>query len=267
MIADRRRLLLLGSAAACYAGVFASFLAFERPGLGIGHFYYVAIVLAAMATGTTGGAVAGLLATLLYAVGIALNPHVPTATITSEATAIRLVTYALVGSLIGYHARRSRSLLARADALTGELRALSRRDHVTGLPNQRAFEIAVNARIERGLPFVLCLCDLPALPRDADAPSQALAFGERIAHAVGPGGDVARVGSGRFAAVVPLAGEGGAEAVADAVEQALAERGRRGTVGWAVHPRDGADALGLYTGAAERLDARKIARGEWQPAA
>ncbi|HEY6031591.1 MAG TPA: GGDEF domain-containing protein [Gaiellaceae bacterium] len=259
----RHRRLLLGAAAACYAGVLVSFVVFERSGLGIGHFFYVAIVVAAMATGVLGGAVAGLVATALYALGVYLNSHVPTGTIPTEGTAIRLVTYTLVGGLIGYYASHSRALLARADALTDELRALARRDFVTGLPNQRAFEIAVNARIEEGQPFVLVVCDLPPVPRGADERNQALAFGERLGGAVGPESDVARIGNGQFAAVVP-AGEEQAGGVTDRVEVAIGSHGRRGTVGWATFPRDGADALGLYTSAAERLYARKISRGEWQ---
>lgn len=259
----RHRRLLLGVAAACYAGVFASFAVFERSGLGIGHFFYVAIVVAAMATGVLGGAVAGLVATALYALGVYLNSHLPTGTIPTESTAIRLVTYSLVGGLIGYYASHSRALLARADALTDELRALARRDFVTGLPNQRAFEIAVNARIEEGRPFVLVVCDLPPVPRGADERNQALAFGERLSGAVAPESDVARIGNGQFAAVVP-AGEEQAGGVTDRVEVAIGSRGRRGTVGWSTFPRDGADALGLYTSAAERLYARKISRGEWE---
>ncbi len=257
-----RRLLLLG-AAACYAGVFASFVVFERSGLGIGHFFYVPIVLAAMTTGVLGGAVAGLVATALYAFGVLLSSHLPTGTILSESTAIRLVTYSLVGALIGYYASHSRELLARADALTEELRALARRDFVTGLPNQRAFEIAVNARIEARLPFVLVVCDLPPVPRGADERNQALAFGERLGQAVGAESDVARIGNGQFAAVVPVAEELSAE-LTERVELALGSHGRRGTVGWATYPRDGSDALGLYTSAAERLYARKISRGEWE---
>lgn len=259
----RHRRLLLGAAAACYVGVFVSFVVFERSGLGIGHFFYVAIVLAAMTTGVLGGAVAGLVATALYALGVFLNAHLPTGAIVSESTAIRLVTYSLVGGMIGYYASHSRELLARADALAEELRALARRDFVTGLPNQRAFEIAVNARIEARLPFVLVVCDLPPVPHGADERSQALAFGERLSAAVGPESDVARIGNGQFAAVVPVGEEHSAD-VTERVELALGSHGRRGTVGWATFPRDGSDALGLYTSAAERLYARKISRGEWE---
>jgi hypothetical protein len=59
------RRTLLEAAVVCYAAVFALYLLFERPGLGIGHGYYFAIALAALGTDSVGGAVAGLAATAL----------------------------------------------------------------------------------------------------------------------------------------------------------------------------------------------------------
>jgi len=56
------RRLLLSIAAACYAGVFASFLVFERPGLGTGHFFYIPICLVALVSDELRGALAGALA-------------------------------------------------------------------------------------------------------------------------------------------------------------------------------------------------------------
>src|SRR2546425_515186 len=71
---SHRRPLLLG-ATAVYAVVFFSFLFWERPSLGIGHFYYIAIALVALATGPRRGAAAGALGTGLYAIDVVLNPH------------------------------------------------------------------------------------------------------------------------------------------------------------------------------------------------
>jgi GGDEF domain-containing protein len=260
----RHTRLLQGVALACFGAVFAAFAVFERPGLGVGHFFYVAIVLAGMSAGAAGGAAGGLLGTLLYALGIWANPHLSSGTIATEATVLRLVTFVLVGALIGHYASRTRELLARADELAQELRTLARRDFVTGLPNQRAFESAVNARIEAPAPFALVVCDLPPVPANADERSAALAFGERLLQAVSPDADVARIGNGQFAVVAPLAGDEDAPDLVAALERTLADRGRPATVGWATRPRDGHDALGLYTVAAERLYARKIARGEWE---
>lgn len=256
--------LLLGVALACFGGVFVSYVVFERPGLGIGHFFYVPIVLAGMSSGALGGAGGGLVATLLYAIGIWLNPHISSGTIATESTLLRLVTYVLVGALIGHYASRTRLLLARADELAEELRTLARRDFVTGLPNQRAFESAVNARIDAAAPFALVVCDLPPLPPNADERAAVLAFGERLLQAVSSQADVARIGNEQFAVVAPLAADEDAQDVVAGIERTLTERGRPGTVGWATCPRDGRDALALYTVAAERLYARKIARGEWE---
>jgi hypothetical protein len=68
--------LRFSCAALCFALTFGAFLVYERPGLGLGHFYYVAIALAAMAVGPRLGIAAGLLATVLYAVGVVINPHI-----------------------------------------------------------------------------------------------------------------------------------------------------------------------------------------------
>jgi GGDEF domain-containing protein len=255
---------LLGAAAiVCYGVVFTAFVLFERPGLGIGHFYYIAIVLVAMASGPVGGAAGALVATGLYALGVYFNPRVPVGNVVTVATGIRLVTYLVVGTLIGYYASRSRMLLARAEELMHELNVLARRDVLSGLPNQRAFEQAANQRLEAAEPFVLVLCDLPASAKGADDPDRLLVFGERLTRAVDAEADVARVGNEQFAVLAAFGEEQAAVTVTAGIERALALDGRRATAGWATFPRDAHDALGLYTAASERLYARKIARGEW----
>src|ERR671936_1419958 len=96
-----RRVLIVGAVLAYFA-TFVSFLLFESPGLGIAHFYYLAIALLAAATGARGGALAGALATALYLAGIIFNPHVPTTNVPTWATVIRLLTFTLLGLLIGW---------------------------------------------------------------------------------------------------------------------------------------------------------------------
>lgn len=71
--------------------MFALFWLFERPGLGIAHGYYIAIILASLASGPRRGALAGALVTGLYATGVYLNPHVPVATLPTLATTIQAV--------------------------------------------------------------------------------------------------------------------------------------------------------------------------------
>jgi len=257
------RRVLTAASVACFVAVFAAFAAFERPGTGIGHGYYVAIVLGGMAWGRLGGVLAGLVATALYSVGVYTNPRVPTH-FPPESTAIRLVTYVLVGALIGYYASRSRTLLAQAEELTRELRLLARRDFVTGLPNQRAFEVAANRSIDAGAPFALVVCDLAPGSALLEPGERILELAERLWGVVDGGADVSRIGDEQLGVLAPVADAGEAAQVATRVEHVL---GGGATAGWATFPRDGRDALGLYNAANERLYARKIARGEWAPAA
>jgi GGDEF domain-containing protein len=254
------RRTLLEAAVVCYAAVFALYLLFERPGLGIGHGYYFAIALAALGTDSVGGAVAGLAATALSVVGMYVNPAVPISHIPTLETVIRLVAYVLVGALIGYYAARSRSLLERANRLTEELGVLARRDSLTGLPNQRAFEVAVNRRLEEGEPFALVLCDLPEDESTALV-DRVIAFGEQLTMTVDAGVDVARVDDEQFAVLAAIEADRGPGELTAQIERGLADSGGRATAGWSSFPRDASDALGLYTVASERLYARRITHG------
>ena len=80
------------TAAGGAAAIYGAFLLYETPGLGIGHFYYLPILLAALATGPWLGTLAGVGATALYATGVVLNPAISTSEVISASTAIRLVT-------------------------------------------------------------------------------------------------------------------------------------------------------------------------------
>src|ERR687886_866396 len=98
-VATSHRRLILGIAFAGYGALFVAFLLFEEPGLGIGHFYYLCVALVALSTGAWGGAAAGVGADTLYALGILLNPSIPSTDVFSTSTAIRFVTYTLMGAL------------------------------------------------------------------------------------------------------------------------------------------------------------------------
>ena len=100
---------VLAIAAAAYAGVFATFVFVETPGLGLGHFLYIPICLVALVSDEARGALAGVFAAGLYLLAIELTPRVPSTTALTSATAIRLVTYTLVGALIGFYASRNRA--------------------------------------------------------------------------------------------------------------------------------------------------------------
>jgi diguanylate cyclase (GGDEF)-like protein len=258
------RYLLLLSAGLCFVVTYGAFLVYERPGLGLGHFYYVGIALAAMAVGPRLGIVAGLLATALYASGVVLNPHIQSDEVLRLGTLTRACTYVTIGGLIGWFAGRNRTMLA-------ELRVLAERDSLTGLPNTRAFEAAITQRLASGVPFVLLLADMDALKdfnRDEGfaAGSEALRrLADQLAKSFGPEDDVARVGSDEFAILASVRGADGGARIAARLERVLADGRTKATLGWATFPLEGDNALALYRAASERLYARKVMRSYLRP--
>jgi diguanylate cyclase (GGDEF)-like protein len=263
MPAASRNLLLL-CAVLCFALTFGAFLFYERPGLGIGHFYYLGIALAAMAVGPRLGAAAGLLATVLYAGGVVLNPHIQSHEVLREGTLTRALTYVTIGGLIGWFASRNRAML-------DELRVLAERDMLTGLPNTRAFEAAITRRLTAGRPFGLLLADMDVLKdfnRDEGfaAGNDALRrLADQLMKSLGPNDDVARVGSDEFAVLAFVEGSDGAARHAARLERMLADDRTKATLGWAAFPHEGDNALALYRAASERLYARKVMRSYLRP--
>src|SRR5205809_3916668 len=150
-----RRLFALISVGV-FVTVFLAETLWERPGLGIGHFFYLAIALLALSAGPFTGAMAGVLATGLYALATVLTPRVPSQEVLTTATLIRAITFVSIGTLVGWYASRHRRLV-------NELEVLAQRDMLTGLPNTRAFEAAITRRLESGRPFALLLGDIDGL--------------------------------------------------------------------------------------------------------
>ena len=109
---DRLRYALLIAAALSAVAIFAAFAFYEEPGLGLGHFFYVSIILAALATGPAIGASAAALATAMFAIGLLINPQIPSSEVLTTSTGIRFLTYMTVGVVTGYFAKRNRTLLA-----------------------------------------------------------------------------------------------------------------------------------------------------------
>lgn len=258
-----QRLLIL--AAPVSSGlVFAAFLLYERPGLGIGHFYYLSIALAALAGGATLGAFAGALATSLYVAGVLINTRVPSTELLTAATITRGFTYITIGALIGWFASRHR-------AMVDELRVLAERDLLTGLPNTRAFESAITRRLSSGRTFALLLADMDALKdfnreEGFTAGNDALRrLADRLASSLGPDDDIARVGSDEFAILVSVQSSYGPARLASRLEQMLADDRTKTTLGWASYPQEGDNALALYRAASERLYARKVMRSYLRP--
>ena len=264
MPAALSRRLLVFSSCACAAVVFACFVAYERPGLGIGHFYYLAIALAAMAGGAGIGALAGAVATALYVAGVLVNQNVPSNELLTAGTLTRGLTYVIIGALIVLFASHHRSMVA-------EFSVLAERDVLTGLPNTRAFEAAITRRLADGRPFALLVADMDALKdfnRDEGftAGNDALRrLADSLANSLGPDDDVARVGSDEFAILASAHNSDGAARLATKLERMLLDDRSKATLGWAAFPQEGDNALALYRAASERLYARKVMRSYLRP--
>ena len=254
-IAYRR--LLVCTAFALYGVIFAAFMLFEKPGLGIGHFYYVAVALLAVTGGIRFGLAAGVGATALYVIGVVANPHIPPTEVLTVSTAIRLATFATSGALIGWFAENNRELVA-------QLQVLAERDQLTGLPNTRAFEKAITERLDSDSPFALLVGETdaldPLLAGDVAADDALRELADRLRGMLEPVDEIARVGGNAFAILSSQASGEGASRLAGRLETALAGEGRQITFGWAVAPREGTNALSLYRAADERLYARKLMR-------
>ena len=253
------RRLLAGASCAVFVLVFIADAFWERPGLGIGHVFYVAIALAALAGGTRLGAVAGLTATALYALAIVIDPHIAPREVLTFAMVIRAVTFTSIGTLIGWYAGSNRQLV-------DELRVLAQRDQLTGLPNTRAFEAAITRRLEARKPFALLLGDMDALMSINSEQGRAhgndilRALADILQEALGPEDEIARVGGDEFAVVAPLRTSEEAAQLAARLERIATEESPI-TFGWSSFPQDGENALSLYRAADERLYARKLVRG------
>ena len=255
------RYVLFSTALSAYVVVFAAILFFEVPGLGIAHLYYLPVAAMAMTAGPRRGLLAGVAAGLLYTLGILVNPAVPSAELLSAGAVIRLVTYTAVGALVGWFAAHNRDLLQR-------LQLLAERDHLTGLPNTRAFEAALSARLAAGQPFALILGDMDCLKelndtRGHPAGNDALRLlAETLSGSVRAEDDVARVGGDEFAILTPVGNPEAAVRLCARLEALLDGQGTNLSFGWALFPGECANALALYRTADERLYARKVVRGE-----
>jgi diguanylate cyclase (GGDEF)-like protein len=257
---DTHMRLVLGFAFASFVAVYAALAFFEAPGLGLGHFFYIPIALIALVTGPKLGAAAGATGAALYALATVLNPELPSLDVLTVSTPIRLFTFAASGALIGWYAQSNRELIER-------LEVLAERDRLTGLPNMRVFEEAVDKLFKEQRPFGLLLGDMDGL-REAN---EELGHGGgdvilvRLAETLGkllrPEERLARVGGDEFAILTTTRTKDAAADRANQLESFLADEGLRVTFGWAAFPGEGTNALGLVRVADERLYARKLVRG------
>ena len=254
-----RRAVLVGAALA-YTLIFLGLVFVESPGLGLGHFFYVPIAVIAIVSGLRGGAVAGLVATVLYTVAVTINSELPTIDLLTVSTPIRLVGYSLTGALIGWFAARNTELI-------DQLEVLVTRDRLTGLPNARGFEIEVDRRFAAQKPFAILLGDLDGLRElnsedgHGEGDLVLVRLGDALGRLLGPEERIARVGGDEFAILATLRGRDAAREHAQRLEQRLTDHGLQVTFGWAAYPDEGSNALGLIRIADERLYARKLVRG------
>jgi diguanylate cyclase (GGDEF)-like protein len=249
------RLLVL-FAAFVFGGVFVALVLFEQPGLGIGHFFYVAIALLALAVGPWYGAAGGILATCLFSLAVTLNHNMPTYELFTISTPIRLVTYVSIGALLGWFAAHYKTALA-------ELQVLAERDWITGLPSMRGFEKAIDRRLATGRPFGLVLANVDGFEqmtgRSGTAADDALRdVAEALGNALSPDDDIARIGGAEFAILCSADSVLDASRYANRLEQAVVNAPHPVTVGWAGSPTEGRNALSLYRAADERLYARRL---------
>jgi diguanylate cyclase (GGDEF)-like protein len=254
--ASIHRPLLVLTAIGCYGLVLMSFVLFELPGLGLGHFFYIPVALLALACGTRVGLLGGVIAAALYALAIAATPRLPTADVFTAGTVIRLVTYSSCGALVGWFANQHRSHLA-------QLRELAERDFLTGFFNTRMFDEVLASRCSSSRPFLLVLGDMDNLKLVNDTHGHTVGNSElrrlatALSKAVGPEDELARVGGDEFAIVTstPVAQAG---AFCAELRATLAAEDLHITFGWAASPDDGFGPLELFRKADDRLYAAKL---------
>lgn len=201
-LVDNRR-LALALAAFGYGAVSAAFIAFDSGSLGVGHFYYLPVILVALASDALGGMLAGLFAAGLYCAAVVLDPRIPSRDALTTQTGLRAIIFALVGAVVGLYASRNRHLVAR-------LHEHASHDFVTGVGNVRAFDEELRRRFDERTLFTLVLVDLDELRRvnevhghpAGDAALRRVAG--TLSAVVGDGDVVARVGGDEFALLTAL---------------------------------------------------------------
>lgn len=239
-----------------YVGVFVAFALLAHAGLGVGHFFYVPICLVALATDGPAGVVAGVLAAGLYATAAIVGAGTPATHTLIESTSIRLVTYTLVGGLVGAYAKRNRVLVE-------QLGRHARQDFLTGLDNARVFDQELGRLCAARRPFTLLLADLQGLGainevHGHEAGNQALRrAADALRDAVGASGTLCRVGGDEFALLTTLPPGDVAQLRARA-SHALVDHRLALAFATTTCPEDGETAVELFHKADDRLFAAKL---------
>jgi diguanylate cyclase (GGDEF)-like protein len=252
------RWLVLGLAGLLYAAVFVVFVVFEHPGLGLGNFFYIPLCLVALMTDELVGALAGVVAAGIYVAAVVLAPGVPSTHAVTTATGIRLVTYTVVGTLMGFYASRNRQLVDR-------LRDLAGRDFVTGCGNARTFDDELAKRCAAGGAFALVLVDTDGLNDTNQVHGHAAGnaalkrIGEVLTQHAEPRDVIARIGGDEFALLTDLPADQIA-ALQARTNRTLAAENLSATFGVTFCPEDGQTTSELFHKADDRLFAAKLVR-------
>lgn len=97
-----------------YAATFVLLVAYGRPGLGISGGFYVAVILAAAATSTLYGGVAGLCAAVLFELAIHRSHGLVWADFDNAPALTHLAGFVVAGIVTGFLAVRHRRMLAQS---------------------------------------------------------------------------------------------------------------------------------------------------------
>jgi GGDEF domain-containing protein len=255
---------LLVASVVGFAAIFALILLFGRPGLGLGQCFYVPVVLAALATGPWVGGLAGVAAIVLYETGLLLNGTTDWTALHAANTPIRLISYVLAGATVGYFATQGRRMLADSFHVLDDLLDLSRREVVTASLTSEGLERSINRRIGAGKPFGLLVGETVGHRKREDELRRTARLLSAELH---PDDQLARLGPSRFAILVSTRTPGRAREVSEHLERTLQSEDVPITFGWSVYPHEGDESLALFGAAIDRLQARRLIRGEWEPTA
>ena len=160
MLPRARNVVVLAAVALAFGLVTLVRYSVDDVGDGYTLLYVLPVALAALQFGLGGGLAAATVAVILVTVWA----HTEDAGYAAADYLTRALVFFVLGSLVGYETQELRRLHDDRERLLASLEAMARSDVLTGLPNRRAWEEALEQEIERasrdGLPLVVAMLDL-----------------------------------------------------------------------------------------------------------